>query len=107
MAKAGYFQHELLASSNWWSFGTWIHWYWPGGSYRSWSAGENLAWAAPKLGARKTVRMWMHSPEHRANILTSGWRRIGMAIIHVSGTVGVYRGNSTVSIATAEFGRSS
>jgi uncharacterized protein YkwD len=103
MARHGYFAHELLESGVWRAFGTWIHWYWPGANHRSWRAGENLAWAAPRLGARRTVRMWLRSPVHRANLLGSGWRRIGISFVYIRQPVGNFRGR-TATIVAADFG---
>jgi uncharacterized protein YkwD len=103
MARHGYFAHELLESGVWRAFGTWIHWYWPGANHRSWRAGENLAWAAPRLGARRTVRMWLRSPVHRANLLGSGWRRIGISVVYIRQPVGNFRGR-TATIVAADFG---
>ena len=48
---------------------------------RSWSIGENLAWGTGSLATpRATVRAWMHSPGHRANILNRTFREIGIGI---------------------------
>jgi uncharacterized protein YkwD len=48
---------------------------------RSWSLGENIAWGSGTLATpRSIVRAWMHSPEHRANILNGGFRDIGIGI---------------------------
>lgn len=48
---------------------------------RAWAIGENLAWGsgsyATPLG---TVRSWMNSPGHRANILRRDYRAIGIGI---------------------------
>jgi uncharacterized protein YkwD len=42
-------------------------------------AGETLAWHRGwRLAPRMTVTMWMHSPSHRAILLSSRYRRIGM-----------------------------
>lgn len=47
-----------------------------------WTAGENLAWGAQGLGTpRLIVRDWMNSDEHRANILRSKYREIGIGIV--------------------------
>ena len=47
----------------------------------SWSAGENIAWGAGQAATPASiVRAWMHSPGHRANILTPGFRDIGVGI---------------------------
>jgi uncharacterized protein YkwD len=46
----------------------------------SWVAGETLAWGwGTHTGARSTVRAWMHSPEHRAILLSPKYRIIGAA----------------------------
>src|SRR5436190_17842567 len=46
----------------------------------SWAAGETLAWGwGTKTGARATVRAWMHSPEHRAILLSPKYRVVGAA----------------------------
>jgi uncharacterized protein YkwD len=48
---------------------------------RAWSIGENLAWGTGDLATpRAIVRAWMHSPEHRANILNGRFREIGIGI---------------------------
>ena len=104
MAKHGYFRHELRYGGVWKSFGTWIRWYWSGPGYTSWSAGENLAWGAPGLGARKAVTLWMHSPGHRANLLNTGWNRIGVSIVHVVDPGGYFKGYAEATIVTADFG---
>jgi uncharacterized protein YkwD len=107
MAKVGYFRHELRYRGTWKSFGAWIRWYWPGPDYTSWSAGENLAWGAPDLGFRKTVSLWMASDGHRANLLSKGWNRIGVSIVHVTDPVGIYAPYASATIVTADFGRRS
>ncbi|MDO9378808.1 MAG: CAP domain-containing protein [Nocardioidaceae bacterium] len=42
------------------------------------SVGENVAVGYPT--ARSTVKAWMKSPGHRANILTRGYRQIGVGV---------------------------
>ncbi|HSK15647.1 MAG TPA: CAP domain-containing protein [Gaiellaceae bacterium] len=85
-------------------FGTWIRTFWPGPDASVWGAGENVAWGAPGLSARQTVRSWMRSPGHRANLLNRSWRRIGVAAVHVEGPVGTYGFWDEVTIVVAEFG---
>jgi uncharacterized protein YkwD len=67
---------------------------------RSWSVGENIAYGS---GSRSTPRSigsaWMNSPGHRANILSSTFRSIGIGI--ASGTP-VGGGGATY---TTDFGR--
>jgi uncharacterized protein YkwD len=48
----------------------------------SWLVGENLAWGSESSSTpRQIVRAWMASPEHKRNILTGGFREIGIAIV--------------------------
>jgi uncharacterized protein YkwD len=106
-ARYAYFSHSLYTpwrAFDWTALPTWLHWYWPGPGYSTWYAGENLAWGAPDMTARSTARAWMNSPPHRANILRAGWRRIGVAAVHVNNPGGYFRGMSDVTIVTAEFG---
>jgi uncharacterized protein YkwD len=49
---------------------------------RSWMAGENLAWGVGRRSTpASTVRAWMNSPPHRHNILTRGYRDIGIGVV--------------------------
>jgi uncharacterized protein YkwD len=56
------------------------------------SYGEVIAWTprGARVGARKVVWMWMHSPSHRAVLLNAGLRRIGVG--RVRGRMGSQRG---------------
>jgi uncharacterized protein YkwD len=46
----------------------------------AWAGGETLAWGTGTLGGvRATVRAWLHSPEHRAILLSPTYRAIGAA----------------------------
>ncbi len=45
----------------------------------SWAVGENIAWGSLHLGTPKSlVFAWMHSPGHRANILSASFNEIGV-----------------------------
>ena len=63
---------------------------------RSWMIGENLAWGSGSLSSpAKIVDAWMHSPGHRANILPSRFREIGIGVdfgapVRVSGPAATY-----------------
>jgi uncharacterized protein YkwD len=110
MAGAAYFRHELFTPKRerrWTGFGRWIRWFYPGPGYRSWSAGENLAWGAPDITARQTVGRWLRSPGHRANLLAPGWRHVGIGAVHVRNPAGYYASWNDVTIVAAEFGRRS
>ena len=64
--------------------------------------GENLAWASGGTGtARTIVRMWLQSPEHRANLLRPSFRRIGLGLAR-----GTFLGWSGATVVTADFGSS-
>jgi uncharacterized protein YkwD len=48
---------------------------------RAWSVGENIAWGSYDYATpRAIVSSWMHSPPHRANILSSRFREIGIGV---------------------------
>jgi len=67
---------------------------------RGWSIGENLAWGGGILSTpRAIVRAWMHSPEHRRNILDRRFRDAGIGI-----AVGLPVAGSGATYAN-EFGR--
>jgi uncharacterized protein YkwD len=63
------------------------------------TVGENLAWGAGRYAtARAIVRMWLQSPEHRANLLRPGYRRIGLAAV-----TGAFAGYDGAVVVTADF----
>lgn len=46
-----------------------------------WAIGENIAWGSgTRATPREIVRAWMHSPEHRRNILDRHFRDAGLGI---------------------------
>ena len=56
----------------------------------TWHLGENLGWGDHRGSTpRQMVRGWMRSPTHRHNILTPGFREIGIAIVIGSPVRGV------------------
>jgi len=100
MGSAGYFEHESRDGTAFWK--RIKRWYGSGG-YGLWSVGENLLWSSPDVQPAAALDLWMHSPEHRANILTAKWREIGVSAVHVLGAPGTYNG-LTVTIITTDFG---
>src|SRR3954451_3224086 len=47
-----------------------------------WTVGENLAWGTgTSAAAGQIMTAWMNSPEHKANILTKGFKEIGIGIV--------------------------
>jgi len=83
------FTHDFIKNGTSYPFATWIWWYYSGAC-----AGENLAWGSPTLGTDQAVQMWLASPEHRANMLSGSFTKMGVALITQNGT----------AIATTDFG---
>ena len=58
-----------------------------------WTLGENLAWGSYQLATPKAiVRSWMNSPGHRANILNTRFREIGIGVADGAPQSGVESG---------------
>jgi uncharacterized protein YkwD len=100
MARVGYFAHE---SANGSAFDKRVARFYPIGSRRYWSVGENLVWAAPDLSADEALKLWLSSPPHRENLLTSRWREIGISAVHADSAPGAY-GGGPATIITTDFG---
>jgi uncharacterized protein YkwD len=65
----------------------------------SWLGGETLAWGSGTLATPKaTVNAWLASPEHRAIMLSTTYRRIG-----ISRTCGHYQGHPNACVWTADW----
>jgi uncharacterized protein YkwD len=63
------------------------------------AAGEDLAWGSGSYGeATSIVRMWLASPEHRANLLRPGFTRLGLGIAR-----GTFLGYGGATVVTADF----
>jgi uncharacterized protein YkwD len=68
-------------------------------SARCWRAGENIAWGTGDLGTVRSIFVaWIHSPEHRANIL-GRYSQIGIAL-----EVGRLHGSNKAAVWTQDFG---
>ena len=100
MARLGYFSHNSANGTPFWRR---IQGYYPAAGFRYWSVGENLLWSSPSVDAASALRMWMQSPEHRANLLNRGWREVGVSAVHAVHAPGVYGGRE-VTIVTSDFG---
>jgi uncharacterized protein YkwD len=67
------------------------------------SVGENIAYGTGVLGTpREIVKAWMHSPEHRSNILDSAYRSEGMGV--VAAVPSQYADGQAGAIYTQDFG---
>lgn len=100
MAEHGFFQHSSYDGSAFW---TRIKPLYKPVQGRYWGAGENMVWASPGLSAEQAIDLWMKSPPHRKNMLTPGWRDVGIGGVHALAAPGVYDGLD-VTILTADFG---
>jgi uncharacterized protein YkwD len=68
--------------------------------YSSWLIGENIAWGGGRRSSPSAIMsMWMHSPGHRANILSASFRHVGVGI--AAGTPSGEAGGTY----TTDFGR--
>jgi uncharacterized protein YkwD len=100
MVQHGFFQHESRGGGAFWKR---IERFYASSGFHSWEVGENLAYGSPGLSAGETVRMWLNSPGHRENLLSKGWREIGLGAIHVASAGGDFAGGP-VTVITADFG---
>src|SRR4051812_26344976 len=70
---------------------------------QAWSLAENIAWGTGSLSTpAQTVRAWMHSPGHRANILNRRFRDIGIGI--ALGAPAAVHASSGAATYTTDFG---
>jgi uncharacterized protein YkwD len=100
MGEAGYFEHNSKDGTAFWKR---INRYYASNGYGFWSVGENLLWSSPEVDPTEALDLWMHSPEHRKNILTARWREIGISAVHFPAAPGTYKGLE-VTIITTDFG---
>jgi uncharacterized protein YkwD len=69
-----------------------------------WTVGENLAWGTgTKATPRATVDAWMHSADHRANLLDRGFAEVGIGI--AAGAPAELDGDETGGTYVTDFGR--
>jgi uncharacterized protein YkwD len=62
-------------------------------------AGENLAWGSGAYGrAAAMISEWLASPEHRANLLSPAFSRIGIGLVR-----GSFQGTAGATVVTADF----
>jgi uncharacterized protein YkwD len=100
MAVDGYFAHASADGSAFWKR---IQSFYASAPWRYWSVGENLLWSAPNVSAGGALKMWLASPEHRANLMNPHWREIGVAVVQEARGSGIYHG-LPVTIVTTDFG---
>ncbi len=69
-----------------------------------WTVGENLAWGTgTKATPRATIDAWMHSADHRANLLDRGFADVGIGI--AAGAPAELEADETGGTYVTDFGR--
>jgi uncharacterized protein YkwD len=100
MARRGYFSHSSADGSAFWKR---IQRHYGQRGYGWWTVGENLLWSSPDVDVATALKMWMNSPAHRANVLGSAWRQVGISAVRVPSAPGAFHGRE-VTIITVDFG---
>jgi uncharacterized protein YkwD len=100
MATGGYFAHESSDGSLFWQR---IKAFDSASGHSYWSVGENLVWASPDMTAKQAVKIWMNSAPHRANLLSTQWREIGLSAVYSPDAPGDFQ-DQAATIMTADFG---
>ena len=100
MGRDGYFAHSSQDGTAFWKR---IRRYYRARGYSYWSVGENMLWSSPSVSAAGAMKMWIASPEHLANLLSTSWREIGVSAVRTLHAPGVF-GGRTVVIVTTDFG---
>ncbi len=100
MARDGYFSHDSADGT---PAAKRLLRFYPSAGYRRWGAGETLLWYSPGVDAAQAVQDWLSSPEHRAILLTSSYREIGVSAVHATDAGGDF-GDAEVTVVTADLG---
>src|SRR5262249_7452336 len=66
--------------------------------YRKAIVGENLLWFLGSVSAATAVNAWMNNPPHRAVLLDSRWRAIGVSALYSRRAPGHYKNRPTTVI---------
>ena len=62
--------------------------------------GENIAWGCGSYGSPESMfKWWMHSSEHRSNILKKSFREVGIGVL-----TGTFKSCSQATVYTVDFG---
>jgi uncharacterized protein YkwD len=100
MIQRGFFDHEAPGEASFWHR---IERFYPARSFGYWAVGENLAYGSPGIEPAAAVHEWLASPAHRRNLLSKGWREVGLAAVHVEVAPGEY-GGDPATVITLDFG---
>jgi uncharacterized protein YkwD len=100
MVRHGYFSHDSFDGT---PADQRLGRYYSSFGYRLWQIGEALLWWSPDVDASRAVQAWLASPEHRAILLSPGFREVGVSALHATAAGGDFQG-TTVTLITADFG---
>ena len=100
MIRFGYFGHASPDGSPFWLR---VMLRYPPHLRHRWAVGENLLSATPDVSPQGALTAWLTSPEHRATLMSPGWRTIGLVVLHVGSAPGVFHSRPT-TVVTADFG---
>ena len=68
--------------------------------YSYYMHGENIAWGCGSAGDPESIfKWWMHSSDHRSNILKKGFREVGIGVLR-----GTYKSCTRAAMYTVDFG---
>lgn len=101
MARNGFCGHYSADGTDFWKRVS--RFYGRGRGWRAWAVAENVLCHPRRLTAAAALRKWMGSPGHRANLLSSEWREVGVAALYAESPPGEFGGEDTL-LVTANFG---
>jgi len=100
MGKKGYFSHSTLGGGD---MGHRLQSYYPSSGRGKYAVGEVLYWRQGHVAPADVTSAWLESPPHRADLLSSRWRELGVAAVYVENARGVFGGRD-VTIIVVDFG---
>jgi uncharacterized protein YkwD len=100
MAAGGFFSHTSLDGT---AFSDRIKRFYPRNGSRRYAVGETLYWSARPVTAKVVVDWWLASSSHRATLLSTRFRHVGVAAIHVPAAPGFF-GERDVTIVVVDYG---
>ncbi|MEO5632916.1 CAP domain-containing protein [Gaiella sp.] len=100
MLEKGFFAHDSPGGA---PFAARVRGFYRSAGYDSWTVGENLIYNTDEITAEIAMAAWMASPGHRKNILTPGWREVGIGSLRAPSAGGPFVGEPTWVI-TLDFG---
>jgi uncharacterized protein YkwD len=94
MVRCDQFEHDACGQA--W-YGVFVQ-----AGYHGSVRGENIAWASASIASpREVLQMWLHSPPHRANLLSPLWTDQAVSL-RVAAS---FQGEAGAHVWTSQFGR--